>query len=219
MRVLVTRQREQARPLVDALVARGFDVIVKPLIRIERLSGDPIDTSQYDWVIVTSPNGAREFARRQTGVLPQIAVIGPGTAAALEEAGIDADLDPAVHTQEGLVAAFRTLDDRPRRPLFVGAEGARRVLVDELGAEFLPLYRTFELGPADLPEVDLVLLLSPSAARAYARAGGTAPVISIGPETSAVAADAGLDVAAEAQSSDLGGLVDCAAAWRDSLRS
>jgi uroporphyrinogen-III synthase len=219
VRVLVTRPREQARPLVDALVERGFDVLVRPLIRIEPLSDDPIDTSPYDWLIVTSANGAREFARRRVGVLPQVAAIGPGTAATLEEAGIDTKLEPAVHTQEGLVAAFRMLDAPPVRPLFVGAEGSRNVLVEELGAEFVPLYRTLELRPGDLPEVDLVLLLSPSAARAYARAGGTAPVISIGPQTSAAAAQAGLDVAAEAPSSDLGGLVDSAAAWRASSRS
>jgi uroporphyrinogen-III synthase len=219
LRVLVTRPREQARPLVDALVERGFDVLVRPLIRVEPLSDDPIDTNPYDWVIVTSPNGAREFARRRVGVLSQVAAIGPGTAAALEEAGIDTNLEPAVHTQEGLVAAFRTLGTPPVRPLFVGAEGSRSVLMDELGAEFLPLYRTLEVTPGDLPEVDLVLLLSPSAARAYARAGGRAPVISIGPQTSAAAEEAGLDLAAEAPSSDLGGLVDSAAAWRASLRS
>ena len=219
MRVLVTRPREQARPLVDALVERGFDVLVRTLIRIEPFSDDPIDTSPYDWVIVTSPNGAREFARRRVGALSRVAAIGPGTVAALKEAGIGTNLEPAVHTQEGLVAAFRALGALPVRPLFVGAESSRSVLVDELGAEFLPLYRTFEVTPADLPEVDLALLLSPSAAHAYARAGGTAPVISIGPQTSAAAAEAGLNVAAEAPSSDLGGLVDSAAAWRASLRS
>jgi len=219
VRLLVTRPREQARALVEALAERGFDVVVRPLIRIESLSDDPVDTTGYDWVIVTSPNGAREFGRRRTGVLPQVAVIGPGTAAALEEAGIDANLEPGVHTQEGLVAAFRGLAEPPRRPLFVGAENARSVLVDQLGAEFLPLYRTHELVPDDLPDVDLVLLLSPSAARAYAHADGTAPVLSIGPETTAAAAGAGLDVVAQSRSSDLGGLVDCATAWRASLRS
>ncbi len=33
------------------------------------------------------------------------------------------------------------------RVLFAGAEGARRLLVDELGADFVPLYRTRELEP------------------------------------------------------------------------
>ena len=216
MKVLVTRPREQARPLVDALVARGFDVVVRPLIRIERLSDEPIDTRGYDWIIVTSANGARELARRTQGALPQVAAIGPSTARALEEEGIGANLTADVHTQEGLVAAF---SERPRRALFVGAEGARSVLVDELDAEFLPIYRTVELPADDLPESDLVILMSPSSAGAYGRAGGTAPAVSIGPQTTAAARAAGLTVVGEAASQDVASLVDCAAAWRDSSRS
>jgi uroporphyrinogen-III synthase len=216
MRVLVTRPREQAGPLVDALVERGFDVLVKPLIRVEPLSDEPIDTTGYDWIIVTSPNGARQLARRATGGLPQVAAIGPGTTAALEEEGIHVDLSAEVHTQEGLVAAFA---ERPRRALHVGADGARSVLVDELGAEFLALYRTVELTVDELPEADLVVLMSPSAARAYARAGGSAQAVSIGPQTTAAARAAGVAVVAEAPSQDLESLVDCAAAWRASSPS
>jgi uroporphyrinogen-III synthase len=216
VKVLVTRQREQARPVVDALVARGFDVVVKPLIRVELLSDEPIDVQGYDCVIVTSPNGARELARRMSGEPALVAAIGPGTAAALEEAGIRANLTADVHTQEGLAAAFV---ERPRRSLFVGAEGARSFLAEELGADFLPIYRTVELPVDDLPEADLVLLMSPSAAGAYACAGGRGPAVSIGPQTTSAARAAGIQVVAEARPHDLEGLVDSAAAWRDSSRS
>jgi uroporphyrinogen-III synthase len=216
LKVLVTRPREQARPLVEALVARGFDVVVEPLIRIEPLSDEPIDVGGYDCVIVTSPNGARELARRQTGAPALVAAIGPGTAAALEEAGIHASLIAEEHTQEGLAAAFR---ERPARSLFVGAEGARSYLADELGADFLPAYRTLALAPDELPGADLVLLMSPSAADAYARAGGRGPAVSIGPQTTSAARAAGVQVVAEARSHDLEGLVDSAAAWRASSRS
>jgi uroporphyrinogen-III synthase len=216
VRVLVTRPREQARPLVDALRALGFDVVVQPLIRIEPLSDEPIDVEGYDCVIVTSPNGARELARRMSGEPLMVAAIGPGTAAALEEAGVHPNLTAEVHTQEGLVAA---LSERPQRALFVGAEDARSVLADELGADFLPAYRTVELPPDELPEVDVVLLMSPSAANAYARAGGRGPVISIGPQTTSAARAAGVEVVAEARPHDLEGLVDSAAAWRASSRS
>src|SRR5207244_9166267 len=78
LRVLVTRPREQAPPLVDALEAEGFDVVAEPLIGIESLSDDPIDVRDYDCVIVTSPNGARELARRMSGRPAMIAAIGPG---------------------------------------------------------------------------------------------------------------------------------------------
>ena len=216
MRVLVTRQREQAQPLVDALAGRGFDPVVEPLIRIEPLSDEPIDVGGYDCVIVTSPNGARELARRMRGRPRAIAAIGPGTAAALEDRGLQADLTADEHTQEGLV---ETLSSRPRRSLFVGAEGARSLLAEELGAEFLPAYRTVELVVEALPDADLVLLMSPSAARAYARAGGRGPAVTIGPQTTGAARAADVEVVAEAQSHDLESLVDSAAAWRASSRS
>jgi uroporphyrinogen-III synthase len=108
---------------------------------------------------------------------------------------------------------------RPRRALFVGAEGARSHLADELGADFLPAYRTVELSVAELPPADLVLLMSPSAARSYAAAGGSGPAVSIGPQTTSAAREHGIDVVAEARSHDVQGLVDSAAAWRASLPS
>jgi uroporphyrinogen-III synthase len=216
MKVLVTRPREHARPLVNALAALGFDVVVKPLIRIERLSDEPIDVGRYECVIVTSANGARELARRMRGVPVFVAAIGPGTAAALEEAGIHANLTAEVHTQEGLAAAF---PERPRRSLFVGAEGARSFLAEELEADFLPAYRTVELAPDELPDADLVLLMSPSAANAYGRAGGRGPALSIGPQTTSAARAAGVQVVAEARSHDLESLIDSAAAWRASSHS
>jgi uroporphyrinogen-III synthase len=216
VRVLVTRPCNQAGPLLEALAARGFEAVAEPLIRVEPVSDDPIDVRGYDCVIVTSANGARELARRMTERPKLIAAIGPGTAAALREAGLEPGVIAAVHTQEGLVGAF---DERPRRALFVGAEGARTHLADELGADFLPAYRTVELAVDPLPDADLALLMSPSAARAYARAGGRGPAVSVGPQTTDAARRAGVEIVAEAESHDVHGLVDSAASWRASLRS
>jgi uroporphyrinogen-III synthase len=216
LRVLVTRPREQAGPLADALAAQGFEPVVEPLIRVEPLSDDPIEVGGYDCVIVTSPNGARELARRASERPQLIAAIGPGTQAALEEHGLAAGVTADVHTQEGLVAAF---PEEVRRALFVAAEGARSHLAEALGADTVTAYRTVELEVDELPRVDLALLLSPSAARAYARAGGGGPAVSIGPHTTAAATAAGVEIVAEAPSHDLQGLVDCAAAWRASSRS
>jgi uroporphyrinogen III methyltransferase / synthase len=214
--VLVTRPAGQAEPLRDALRAQGFDVIVQPLIEIEPLSDEPIAVDGYDWVVVTSPNGARELVRRSIRRPDRVAAIGPGTADALAAAGWAADLVAGVHTQEGLIADF---PDQPGRVLFVGAEGARELLVETLGADFVPVYRTVELRGAQLADAELVVLASPSAARAYASAGGLGPAISIGPQTTAAARDAGVEIVAEAESHDVQGLVDSAAAWRASSRS
>ena len=94
------------------------------------------------------------------------------------------------------------------RVLFAGAEAARRLLVEELGADFVPLYRTRELRPERPVDADLVVLASPSAARAFAALGVPMPAVSIGPETTAGAQRLGISVVAEAVTPDLGGLLD-----------
>jgi uroporphyrinogen-III synthase len=195
MRVIVTR--EELAPRVEAL---GHEAVLCQLIRTEPLGDEPLDLSPWDWVVVTSPTGARELGRRLVVPPAHLAAIGPATAAALREQGLEPDLIPRVHTQEGL------RDELPpgRRTLLAAAEGARR---DVLDAEFLPLYRTIELRPP-APEGDLALLMSGSAARALAAAGARMPVVAIGPETAAQARAQGLDVVAVAETHDLDGLVD-----------
>ncbi len=144
MRIVVTRPEGQEGDLVARLERLGHDVIHCPLIAIEPLGDSPIDVSGYDWIVVTSANGARELLRRASGTMPQTAAIGAATAEALGRA----DLVPAVATQEGLLAEL----PRPAgRVLFAAGEGARRVLPDALGADVVTLYRTRELRRAELP--------------------------------------------------------------------
>src|SRR5437763_193017 len=153
MRVLVTREELVAR--VESL---GHDAVFCELIRVEPLGDEPVDARAYDWLVVTSRSGAYELARR--GVTAnRIAAIGPATAEALASHGLYVDLVAATHTQEGL------RDELPDgTALLAAAEGARQGV---LQADFLPLYRTIELRP-DVPESDLALLMSGSAARALA---------------------------------------------------
>jgi uroporphyrinogen-III synthase len=203
VKVVVTRARAQAGPLVARLQAEGHEVVECPLIEIEPMD-EPVDVEGYDWVIVTSPNGASELARRATGTLPRVAAVGPGTAETLRELGIEPAFVPSVSSQDGLLAEF----PRPAgRVLFAAADGSRRGPVDELGADFVPLYTTQLVRPDEPPEGDVVLLASGSAAIAFAALGADIPVVSIGPQTSRVAKDAGLQVVAEAETHDLDGLV------------
>ena len=193
MRVLVTREELVAR--VESL---GHDAVFCELIRVEPLGDEPVDARAYDWLVVTSRNGAHELARR--GVTAnRIAAIGPATAEALRSHGLPVDLVAATHTQEGL------RDELPEGTLLLtAAEGARR---DVLDADFLPLYRTIELRP-DAPDADVALLMSGSAARALAATGARVPVVAIGPQTAAEARVAGLDVVAVAATHDVDGLVE-----------
>jgi uroporphyrinogen III methyltransferase/synthase len=203
--VIVTRPREQAGPLVGRLEALGCEVVECPLIEIERTGDDPIDASGYDWLVVTSPNGADELVRRLTAERPRVAAVGPGTAERLREHGIEPDFVPRVSSQDGL------LDEFPKpygRVLFAAAENARRRPIDVLGADYLPLYRTRLVRPERVPEGDVVVLASGSAARAFAWLGADIPAVSIGPQTTAIAREVGLRVVAEAETHDLDGLVD-----------
>ena len=204
MRIVVTRPESRAEELVRRLEARGHEVVVCPLIATEPLGDDPIDVGAYDWVVVTSRTGAELLARRARGRWPEIAAIGPGTAEALRERGHEPALVPSVSTQEGLVAE---LPRPPGRVLFAGAESARGYLAEQLDADFVQLYRTVELEPAEPPSGDLVVLASASAARVFGRLGSGIPAVSIGPETTRAATAAGVRVAAEAETHDLEGLV------------
>jgi uroporphyrinogen-III synthase len=201
MTVAVTGTDER---LAERLRSAGFDVLSCPLIQIEEIVGPAIDADRYDWVVVTSRNAVEPLLSRLSGRIPHVAAIGPGTAEALQERGIEPDIVAERSTQEGVA------DELPRpagRVLHAGAEGARDVLVRELGADFVALYRTVSLGPASFPDADLVTLASASAARALAALRLDLPCVCIGPVTASEARERGLTVAAEAQSHDLAGLV------------
>ena len=202
MRVVVTGTDPR---LGEKLRAAGFDVVECPLIRVEPLDGPPVSAGDYDWLVLTSRHGVEQLLRRlEEGPLPRVAVVGPGTADALRAHGVEPDLVARRSTQEGLV------DELPRpagRVLFAGAEDARGLLVRELAADFVPLYRTVGLSPDAVPDGDLVVIASASAAKALADTGARIPCVSIGPVTSAEAKLQGLEIAGEAETHDLEGLV------------
>jgi uroporphyrinogen III methyltransferase / synthase len=197
--VAVTRARPQASDLASRLRALGADVVEAPAIRIEPLDPPLPDLAAYDLVCVTSPNGAELLlaavpdARALAGA--RVAAIGPGTARALRDRGVVADLVPERSVAESLVAALAALD--VRRALVAGAQEARDVLPRALrdrgaAVDELALYRTVraplddELRGAALG-ADYLTFASGSAARFFAEAAGTLDgprLVSIGPVTS-----------------------------------
>lgn len=200
MKIVVTRPRDRAGELAGRLEELGHEVVLCPVIETVPLGSDSIDVSGYDWLVVTSVTAARELGWRMRGRPGRVAAIGAATAEAMG----GADLVPAVSTQEGLLAEL----PRPAgRVLFAGAEGARRLLFEELDADFVPLYRTVAVQPERIPEGDLAVLASASAARAFAALEVDLPAVSIGPETTRAALAAGVRIVAEAKTHDLEGLV------------
>jgi uroporphyrinogen III methyltransferase/synthase len=151
-----------------------------------------------------------------------IAAIGPGTARALAEHGIVADIVPERFVAEALVESLADLDVAGKRVLVARAAEARDVLPDALrerGAEVdvVALYETVREEPT--PEAieaaqsaDYITFTSSSTVRNLSEALGDrfpngARIVSIGPITSEAARDAGLEVHVEAERHDIDGLI------------
>jgi len=160
-RILVTRTREQASKLKEALVELEAQVFEVPTIKVEYILNDETLTKlkelpKYDWLVFTSENGVLAFfsalAKLDLDLRfianQKVAVIGPGTESALKKYFIKPDLIPEKdYTQEGLLSAFSSVDLKGKRVLLLRAKVAREVLpkgLAELGAnvEILPIYET-----------------------------------------------------------------------------
>jgi uroporphyrinogen III methyltransferase/synthase len=227
--VAVTRARAQASDLADRLQSLGAAVIEAPAIRIVPLDGPAPDLDGYDLVCMTSPNGVGLlFERLMAAGLDAralagktIAAIGPGTAAALREHGVVADVIPERFVAEGLIDALNEV--RVQRALIARAAEARDALPDALrqrGAEVdvVALYETVAEPLSDeqlarLAEADYVTFTSSSTVRyLLERTGGDrlgdARLVSIGPVTSAALRERGLEPHVEAKCHDIDGLID-----------
>jgi uroporphyrinogen III methyltransferase/synthase len=220
--VAVTRARAQASGLAARLRGLGASVVEAPAIRIEPIAADVPDLAAYDLLCLTSPNGVHRLleevrdARALAG--PTIAAIGPGTAGALREHGIEADILPERSVAESLVEALASVD--VRRALVARAEEARDVLpgaLRERGAEVdvLALYRTVaepldDAGRAAALGADYATFTSASSVRFFHEAAGTLDgprLVSIGPVTTAALRERGYEPAVEAGDHTPDGLV------------
>ncbi|HKN61978.1 MAG TPA: uroporphyrinogen-III synthase, partial [Candidatus Acidoferrales bacterium] len=101
---MITRAPEQSSVLLRELEGSGATVILLPFVefRLPRDTG-PLDSalarlSQFDWLVFTSPNGARFFCQRLRELgrepsellapLPLVAAIGVATASAATKQGL-----------------------------------------------------------------------------------------------------------------------------------
>jgi uroporphyrinogen III methyltransferase/synthase len=245
--VVVTRSRAQASTLVDRLTALGATTVELPVIAIAepddggsalRAAAGRATGGAYDWVAVTSANAVTRLVAALGGrPLPaglRLAAVGPATSRALVEAGLRADLVPAVATGDDLATAFPSPPAGGGTVLVPRAEEVRGGLVAGLRAagwsvEEVVAYRTVGGDPdpsavAAARRADAVAFTSSSTVDRTVDllgADGVPPVVvTIGPVTSASARTAGLAVAAEAAEATIDGLAAAlvsvlgGAAWR-----
>ena len=222
-KVVVTRPTGQADELVARLTHAGATPVVMPLISIET---DPVESqrlgdlpvAEFDWLVVTSPNGAQHYlAAHGTVAPPHVAAVGGATRAALVAGGVPVELVPAEQRAAGLLAQFPA---GPGGVLVVQAAAAAPELAQGLAAAGWQVtavapYRSVPARPTAGQQLaalsaDAVLFASGSAARAWVRVFGrsTPPlVVAIGPSTAAAAELAGLKVALVAADHSVSGLV------------
>jgi len=232
--VIVTRPRHQSSVLADRLRDEGANALIVPTIEIvdsldegAALSAAVEQLPSYDWVVLTSANGAQRFCERLrdgrdlAGV--KLAAIGPGTADVLADYNLVADLVPERFIAESLLEAFPLpLENDQRRVLLARAAVARDVLPDglrELGwrVDVVDAYRTIPVEPTDAQReriigADIVTFTSSSTVENWVAAFGidTLPnvVACIGPITADTARRAGLRVDVIADVHTIDGLVD-----------
>jgi uroporphyrinogen-III synthase len=214
-RVVVTRAAAVSGPLVERLAGLGAEVQVVALIAsappadggaaLTAAVGDVV-AGHYEWLVVSSPTGARRVVEALDGRTPAASVcaVGPGTATILEAAGVAVDLMPGRHVGEGLVVAFPDAPVGPSAPEGPSARGgqgaagsgrvvvvraavARNVVPDGLGAkgwevDVVEAYRTVvapvdAAGVAALSAADVVTLTSSSTADALADVAASTGVV------------------------------------------
>jgi len=114
-RVIVTRPADQVQELVRCLQAAEIDAALVPAIAVEPIpAGGDLDAAardlaSYDWVVVTSVNGARAILSASKRVAtplgaPRWAAVGPATRQVLGAAGIEVDLQPRRSSASGIAA-------------------------------------------------------------------------------------------------------------------
>jgi len=120
-RIVVTRAEEQAGKLHALLEERGAEVMDLPVLTIvpEENAPAPGPAGDYDWVLFTSMNAVRMFARQLERhgrglaefAVCRIATVGPATADALRKYGLAPALTPPEAVGESLLAALNETTD------------------------------------------------------------------------------------------------------------
>ena len=233
-RIIVTRAADRGTELTDLLRNEGADVEEMPMTESvdPRDGGEALRTvlaklDEYDWLVVTSPEGARrvrrivpDIDRRSIG----IAAVGRATA---DEIG-RADLVPSVQTGLALGEEFPKGTGRVLFPAArdAGTEFESAARAKGWTVERITAYATepiaIEVGRMRdaIARSDAVLFASGSSARSWVHSAGCEVprvVVAMGPSTARVLDELGVAPVVVAADQSLQGLVDALIAQFDEL--
>ena len=199
MAVLVTRPHPDDEATAAALRAKGFEVMLAPMLRFEPVAFHDDGDARYGAVIVTSANALRGIAPHLQGSrqgsrllkLPLFAV-GEHTASAAHRAGFDNVIPAngdAASLRDSVLASVKAKELKKTSPvLYLAGADLARDLAGELGERGFTVvtHTTYRMIPvSSLPReaceafaasgIEAVLHYSRRSARAFldaARAGG-----------------------------------------------
>lgn len=223
--IIVTRAADRAGGLTSLLIDAGATVLEIPVTRTVDAGdgGRDLRTAinnieQYDWVVVTSPEGAHRFrdAIALLGASPRqfkIAAVGTATA----EAVGGADLIPNVQTGRSLGESFATGQGRILLAVAESAGTDFEVAARGKGwtVDRVTTYRTVSITPThdrsgDISQADAITFASASSARAWHDVFGvTMPkvVVAMGPMTASALSELGIPDVVVATEQSLKGVV------------
>ena len=170
------------------------------------------DIAQYDWIVLTSVNAAKQLFPRLYAMgkdaralaNAKIAAIGKSTAARLSDYGIVADMIPQTESSTGLLEEFAKIDMAGKKVLLPQAEVASKELPEGLtkaGAQIqtVAVYKTIEVDPGeiDFDYIDKVLFTSGSTVKAFVDKFGKLPpnvdALALGEPTQRIAKEHGIN--------------------------
>ncbi|PXV95791.1 hydroxymethylbilane synthase [Lachnotalea glycerini] len=195
-KVAVTRPKELSSKLSELLREKGAEVLEIPCIVTERIPNNETlyscmkEIENFQWIVLTSPTGARIFFEELSSYRVDIrklnqlkfAVIGKGTSQVLEDKGIYPELMPKVYQGKELGGILSQSIKEGDKILIPRARQGAKELIEELSKTKciiydIPTYDTlYQESMSELKmefenaEIDYAIFTSASTVKGFAQA-------------------------------------------------
>lgn len=229
-RVLVTRNREQAKPFSNKVREMGGDAVELPFIDIEYLNFKMPDLEKFKVLLFNSPNAVRAFFNqlddmRKLGNI-KVGAVGSRTVEELKNLKITPDFVPEKYLGELLAKESMKFSSKNDNILLVTSDISPidvKAFSDRYNRNFekLTAYKTIKIKREEqevaeyLNEVDILTFLSGSTFEAFINSInerihvlGDKKIISIGPKTTEIIEKYGVKVDIEAEDYSVDGVIE-----------